>query len=820
MSEPSSQAASEKLNVKPKRQRTVRACVSCRKRKIKCDGRHPCLICYNANRNCVFTATEAKAKQPKRARYIESLEARLDQLESFVNSVIPENSVETLSDPQWSQTNITDRKTKSTRAAGHETRGRSFEESESTLQLNPHKTMAEKEEDLSFVYKNSNGGDTYIGFSSPWSFFSKAGIHWVREKTGSEDFEGRLKAVSECDAGILCNSELSRLYLDINDPPGRTFAEHALPSLDTVHQCIDVYERLLHPVMPIFDVAELHVISSRVYESNSNHSSLDYFVLNAFLSATFMYSNCETDQQGLPSKFILGHGFFKNALNYFPAICRTSEQLLAVRGLLALSAFTHGIGCADMAGVLITTAIRFSQALGLHRQRREWASSAKDHIGRNRIWWLCYYFDMEMSIRNGRPAMIKDEEMTVAMPVEKDGLVTITSTSGEVISIFYMVICLSRIQSKILNNLYSFRPEESRTLYEITSELDRELMEWYQKIPAELLPLHTQGDLILKSEVTENIMVQLLVNYYNCFIAIHRYIVYCQEIQEHDSKETRPSKASGQNSKATKESMDQNRGSGQGCPNMSRSFAVCLRSSRAILALVPVLENDKSFLIRLFLLYHFVSSMMVLFGFCLSSPKNPSAYSDLRMMSNVVQYINAINAKTKVLGLERAKLVAELLYMVAKKAVNGENRSLLNLGKVESDVVSITKGREITTSPIELALRNGKLTATNESHVQHTSAGSSSSTTADSLERPDVQNIESLNSALSAFQSDTSWHTHTYETAGPTLLDDSSSMQAPTSCLSAEDIFFQQYEDVLTFPPIDFISGYSSWNRLEGDPTS
>ncbi|KAK3073124.1 hypothetical protein LTR53_005556 [Teratosphaeriaceae sp. CCFEE 6253] len=68
-----------------KRRRIARACDSCRRKKIKCDGQAPkCSHCLNYKTECIFTQVEKKRAPPKGAKYIEGLENRLGRMESLL----------------------------------------------------------------------------------------------------------------------------------------------------------------------------------------------------------------------------------------------------------------------------------------------------------------------------------------------------------------------------------------------------------------------------------------------------------------------------------------------------------------------------------------------------------------------------------------------------------------------------------------------------------------------------------------------------------------------------------------------------------------
>ncbi|ORE13612.1 hypothetical protein BCV71DRAFT_148920, partial [Rhizopus microsporus] len=62
-----------------KRVRTTRACVYCRKKKIRCDGHHPtCSNCLQLQLNCEYA--ESKKRGPRKG-YVQTLEERLTEME-------------------------------------------------------------------------------------------------------------------------------------------------------------------------------------------------------------------------------------------------------------------------------------------------------------------------------------------------------------------------------------------------------------------------------------------------------------------------------------------------------------------------------------------------------------------------------------------------------------------------------------------------------------------------------------------------------------------------------------------------------------------
>src|SRR6201996_7377678 len=63
-----------------------RSCVTCRKRKVKCDKKHPCSNCARAGIECVFPAPGRAPRKPRKPQDPDLAE-RLRRLESLVQSL-------------------------------------------------------------------------------------------------------------------------------------------------------------------------------------------------------------------------------------------------------------------------------------------------------------------------------------------------------------------------------------------------------------------------------------------------------------------------------------------------------------------------------------------------------------------------------------------------------------------------------------------------------------------------------------------------------------------------------------------------------------
>ena len=65
-----------------------RSCITCRKRKVKCDKRRPCSNCHRAQITCVFPSSERASRQlKKKSADVEIVLARVRKLEGVVQEL-------------------------------------------------------------------------------------------------------------------------------------------------------------------------------------------------------------------------------------------------------------------------------------------------------------------------------------------------------------------------------------------------------------------------------------------------------------------------------------------------------------------------------------------------------------------------------------------------------------------------------------------------------------------------------------------------------------------------------------------------------------
>ncbi|OJD35424.1 fungal specific transcription factor domain protein [Diplodia corticola] len=183
--------------------------------------------------------------------------------------------------------------------------------------------------------------------------------------------------------------------------------------------------------------------------------------------------------------------YMKNAMAIQSELPALDFDLLSVQALIGMTIFMLLTSCnSQMPSMMLATAIRVAQGIGLHVDCNDPRMSEMDKEQRRRVFWISYIFDRELSIRTGRAPIIQDAtDMSISLPTDNpsDGGI------GHIgpFNMFRARCTFAQIQGKIYKQLYSdhawAQPRRDVVLDAITA-LDAELEAWRQHIPPDLRP--------------------------------------------------------------------------------------------------------------------------------------------------------------------------------------------------------------------------------------------------------------------------------------------------------------------------------------------
>ncbi|EKG18524.1 Transcription factor fungi [Macrophomina phaseolina MS6] len=148
----------------------------------------------------------------------------------------------------------------------------------------------------------------------------------------------------------------------------------------------------------------------------------------------------------------------------------------------------------QMPSMMLATAIRIAQGIGLHMNSEDPNISAVEKEQRRRVFWIAYIFDRELSLRTGRPPVQDDDNMCLDLP--QDNPPDKVGYLGDT-HIFKAKCTLARIQGRVYKQLYADQAWKlsREDIFAAIGNLNQELEDWRLALPEELRPGHALPDL-------------------------------------------------------------------------------------------------------------------------------------------------------------------------------------------------------------------------------------------------------------------------------------------------------------------------------------
>lgn len=170
--------------------------------------------------------------------------------------------------------------------------------------------------------------------------------------------------------------------------------------------------------------------------------------------------------------------------------------------------------------VMIASALRVAQSIGLHRNLREgFGLSPAEVEQRCNVFWIAVVMERALIHRYGRPSAIHEGDIGVHLPRETVPLQELVN-KPERFSTIRPMATLALLRGRIYNKLYSAKSLTKSKLERLrwVDILDKELQYWKDLLPVEIKPGHE-----LKCH-EKNILPVLAMQfeYFDALTTIHR----------------------------------------------------------------------------------------------------------------------------------------------------------------------------------------------------------------------------------------------------------------------------------------------------------
>ncbi|RVD82985.1 uncharacterized protein DFL_007390 [Arthrobotrys flagrans] len=387
---PASSSSSNLVKSVPlqKRRRVTRACDCCRRKKIKCDGLQPCTHCSVYSYECTYDQPSNRRRNPT-PQYIEALEGRLQRLDSFFKSVLPDMDVdhpsfeaETLPRVQEAVKTAMNKPLPPTAVPDHP------HDQEALLE-----TMVEATGRLDL---DESGRLDFHGHSSGFTYLNK-----LREQFGD-----------------LLGPEVGTTTL-LRLRPFRPFPSRHVQILgrlvELANSCLGealLLFRFIH--RPTFDSLADRLYSRDFEEyGNEEHSFLPVFYLVLAIGCVFTR---KSDKLGISNVLDEGAKYFAAGRKLTDITdCR---DVTSLQGVLLMIIFLQSSAklatCYSYIGIAVSASFR----LGLHR-KIPFPDPIEAEI-RKRIFCTIQKMDISISALIGLPRMVHDEDIDQEYPTEVD----------------------------------------------------------------------------------------------------------------------------------------------------------------------------------------------------------------------------------------------------------------------------------------------------------------------------------------------------------------------------------------------------------------
>ncbi|PLB37256.1 transcription factor domain-containing protein [Aspergillus candidus] len=455
----------------------VRACQSCRGKKIRCDASRPrCTPCISQNKECVYRFGTPR-ERPTLAR-INDLERERSALTSFIES-LKDASVEDR-DLLLSSTSHREVQREAPRLAS-ESEPQVQEDSgeRAILTKSGHDSgrrgslisCIESEEDeldvVQFISIDESGNPESFG---PSSALYVPPYNGLSPRTGLTRNVGQEHRKNSLIANAALQRQAEHRLAALPDIAG--VPTHLALHLLNVH-----WARQHHTFLLTYRPAIMRDI-----QQNGPHSSA--FLLNAIFACSSKFSD---HAQAQPL-------FFLERCDQLLA----EQQLLiystipTVVGLLLLGSTYNSRGETSKGWLFTGYALRMVYDFGLHLDPQETSDSAEEIEIRRRIFWGAFICDKLQSLYLGRPPAINVRDCQVSRDFldtfeEMEAFISSNPLVSPIYSVstFRQLCALSKIMTVIINRFYAVGATVSNAVSSLQM-VEAALQKWEQNLPPEL----------------------------------------------------------------------------------------------------------------------------------------------------------------------------------------------------------------------------------------------------------------------------------------------------------------------------------------------
>ncbi|GIC93207.1 putative C6 transcription factor [Aspergillus udagawae] len=482
---------------------TLRACTSCRHRKIKCDGEKPCEACrwYKKADQCHYSDP-----RPSR-RHVEKLSTTLDEYRSVLEKLFPSTSPEALvslsrekllelsgKGPSQVQTQHPASPATSASVEAHVSPISNEDGTLESLQTMPEDPSDSRNQSTSDITNGISDDVNALSLSAkqPSSYLGVSSIHAVLKvivwlDPGSLSYFSRTPASAahrDSMQDYSTAAEHQNWHIQSSQHHPVTPPQAHMQATDL--QLLDAYFTWFQPFVPMLDEQAFR----ETYLSGHRRDDRWLGLVN-IVFALGSIAAC-------PSEDMSHKIYFQRSKSYLSLDSLGSSHLETIQTLGLIGGYyLHYTSEPNLAYSLMGAALRMAAALGLHKEfSYSQDASNKQKISamdlKRRTWWSLFCMDTWGGMTLGRPSMGRlGPTITVKLPNHRE--------TGNVLDILPL---LENIRfCKVATQIQEVLAVAPLTKHAEISQLDNQLLEWYENLPSILKDHEPCSESILNTRI-------------------------------------------------------------------------------------------------------------------------------------------------------------------------------------------------------------------------------------------------------------------------------------------------------------------------------
>lgn len=707
-----------------RREKVTTACIRCRRRKIKCDGQIPCANCVKSKEPyCNYPDHLSPRRAPDnntrhntcRNGDDSEIEARLCRIERLVENLMERPGTD-------NKSNV-DKTRRLSQQPGERTSAEHFQKDGWNTNFLKENACRESEETRIGCPLVRPSAEFYFGTHTTLYIFSEKSLDWIRSKLPKAD-QKLLNPLE--DMSFFCEQFCENFSNTWVDPfSGNQESINTLEKFwersTSFYKLLDYFEKdnLANNFCnkrQVITLIRKHLVEQKLeHERGATSSQLLIICVALALSISILIDdkvrdhpkNSEEDylamhifeDHSLHEMILVQEALMRKSIFYFHRILVVSEGIDTIQGILLFIIFLESSWFEDSASYILTSiAVRYAQAMGLHKVESFYGLSEEEKETRKRIWRFCQYLDMEICYRFGKPPIISASEISSFSKKQAAADINFNlnetmehSNDNDLIDQLYgntsqeycsdLLIQLTEIRAKSYAKLFSPNADYSNTseFVSCVDELSDNMFAFSRSIDSRMAPkfYHDSnfGNLDALSDVSE----EGYKPWYETLLVVHlTYFVHLMTIN------SVPFHLSGTDDH----------------PFMEKNFDLAIDSARTILHMVRRVGGKRAtFSCTNWLIFFPFAAFLTLLCKCIKFPSSPESFDDVHLLvevslkffarnnrrffvdkgniKNFCQVQNFIDVLTRIM----LSVLIRIMEVKANWETNQELRNYLNIDK-------------------------------------------------------------------------------------------------------------------------------------------